>query len=207
MTGARPLTADERERLAPVLSQTEIPVRVSEVPIEPIEDVISLHGEATGWRSGDRRIVLSSQAFDRLDDEQLRALLAHEIGHHRGRHPLLHRAFKTAVLACAVPIVPAGLAVGLFLPWAAVLYVVVTAVYVLFVVFGGAWLSRRLDLDADRRAVELLGATEPLEALVRPEVTEPPTGLRDRVGDLCFPWPRSSQRLASLDRLAGGGCD
>lgn len=36
---SRPLTAEERSRLAPVLSQTSIPVRVS-ATIELVEDVI-----------------------------------------------------------------------------------------------------------------------------------------------------------------------
>lgn len=206
MTESRSLTDEERDRLRPELEQTEIPMRVTD-SIEPIEDVIELHGEATGWRSGDRRIVLSSRTFDRLENEQLRALLAHEIGHHRGRHPLLYRVFKAAVLVCAVPIVPAGLYVGLFFSlWAFVLYAVGTAAYVLAVIFGGAWVSRGFELDADRRAVELLGSTEPLEALVRPGVTEPPTGLRDRVADWCYPWPRCDRRLATLDRPARGGC-
>lgn len=196
---SRPLTAGERARLAPVLDRTEIPVRVS-ASIEPLEDVIELHGEATGWRSGDREIVLSSRAFSRLDDEQLRALLSHEIGHHRGRHPLLSLVFKAAVMACAIPIVPVGLTVGLFFSlWTFAAYAAVTAGYVLFVVFGGAWVSRRLELAADRRAVELLGSTAPLEALVRPGVTPPPTGLRARVADLCYPWPRCDRRLAALD--------
>lgn len=202
MTESRPLTSTERERLTPVLSQTDIPVCVTDV-IESMDDVITLHGEASGWRSSERQIMLSSGAFEQLEDDQLRALLAHEIGHHRGNHPRQFRMAKTGLVVGAFLLLGAGLGGSIFLgPWVIGMWGVLLAGWMFLVIFGGAWLSRAMEFDADRRAIEMLGTTEPLEALIRPGVTPPPVGVRDRLVELCYPWPTADRRLASLDRLA-----
>ncbi|UPM44040.1 M48 family metalloprotease [Halocatena salina] len=99
MVDPRTLTDDERDRLEPVLSKTNIPVRVSAEMGS--SEVLRLNGKAIGWWRDTRRAVLADRSFDRFDDEQLHALVAHQIGHHRGRHPLLLGMYKLVVFLSA----------------------------------------------------------------------------------------------------------
>lgn len=202
MAERRPLTPAERDRLAPVLEMTDIPVRVAE-EIEAAEGLLRLNGEATGWRAGQRRITLSSSAVEHLDDEQLRGLLAHEVGHQRGQHLLIWRGIRAIEMGLAVAVIPLGFLAGLLIDglWSWALLPAALVCLILFVLVGGAALSRWMEYDADRRGATLLGSTQPLESLCRPGVAPPPPGVGDRLAAMCYPWPHPADRLASLEQL------
>lgn len=198
---SRRLTAAERACLTPVLEETEITIRVVE-EIEAVDDVLWLSGEAVGWLPGRRRIELSERSIEHLSDEQLLGLAAHELGHHRGRHVLVSKLLKAIVVIATLTAFLAGFVWWLVttqLAWLAVSIAAVTGA-VLVSLFAIPALSRRLELDADRRGAALIGRTEPLEALCDP-TTEHASGLRDRLADLCFPWPRDEDRLRSLEKM------
>lgn len=95
MADARELTAEERDRLQPLIEETEIPIRVTatEMTVSD-EEIIPLAAKAVGHWPFEREIVLSELCFEEYSDEQLIGLLAHEIGHHDGRHILVKRVCK-----------------------------------------------------------------------------------------------------------------
>lgn len=197
----RSLTDSERDRLGPLIDETEIPIRVAD-EIEAIEDVLWLSGEATGWRPGRRRVELSERSIEHLNDDALLGLVAHEIGHHRGYHVILAKLIKAVVIIAALTAFLGGFAAFFATSTLAYLSVPVVGITaaVLFSLFGSPALSRWMEYDADRRAAMLLGSTEPLEALCDP-ISPRPSGLRDRLADLCYPWPHPADRLASLEQL------
>lgn len=149
MVDPRPLTDDERDRLEPILSKTNIPVQVSAAMGS--SEGIRLHGNATGWWRDTRRIVLAEQGFDRFDDEQLHALVAHQVGPHRDRHPLLLGVCKLVVFLLAGSIGSLFTGVTLTGPWSWAVYPAAIAVLVVVLISGGSVLLRRLEFAADRR--------------------------------------------------------
>lgn len=198
MVDPRSLTDDERDRLEPALSKTEIPVVVSAAMGSSV--VLRLNGKATGWWRDTRRIVLAEQVFDQFDEEQLHALVAHQVGHHRGRHPLLLGVGKLIVFLLAGSIGSLLAGVTLTGPWSWAVYPIIIAVLVVVLISGGSVLLRRLEFAADRRGATLLGLTAPFRALLDPAVVDrdQPSGIA-RLVDYCYPWPTARQRLRALD--------
>lgn len=199
----RPLTESEHDRifLESNLEEPSIPIFV-DPDLEAIED-FELAGEAEGWRRGNRQIVLRESAIDRLDDQQLRGLVAHEISHHRLSHVLKSKIWMCLMASVVLIVFLAGM-----ISWWITLNLWVLAALVTFltlsipaVMLSSAAISRRQELDADRHAVELLGTSEPLEALREPAAAAPrPRNLREWWRESLYPWPREEKRLAALDR-------
>jgi Zn-dependent protease with chaperone function len=61
--------------------------------------------------------------------------------------------------------------------------------------FGWPTLSRRLELDADRRGAALAGSTEPLEEMFPVDADLP---REDLLTELLYPYPHPADRLAAL---------
>lgn len=197
----RALTAEERDRLQPLIEECEIPVRVSleEMTLDG-EGMIPLAGQAVGHWPFERRVILREECFETYSDLQLTGLLAHELGHHDGRHVLLARAGKFAI--CLLALASFGGLWGLALlsagqaAWGAFVGCLLGfALVIAVVLLGSAWVSRRVELAADRRAAALLDNTEPLESLCRPgeDMDRGP-----RWAELLYPSPHPADRCAAL---------
>lgn len=197
----RRLTDSEYDRifLESELEQPEMPIYV-DPGLEAVDD-FALAGEAEGWRRGTRRIVLREDVIDRLDDDQLRGLVGHEIGHHQGSHVLMGKICRCLMASVVLVIFGVGM-VAWWLTldlWVLAALVFVIVLFVPLVMLSSAAISRRLEIDADRRAIDLLGSSEPLVALRAPEADAPrPSGLREWFWELCHPWPHPDDRLAAL---------
>lgn len=171
-----PLTEEERERLAPVLSETELPVYVTTAYLLVDESYISQAGWADGWWPRSRRVLLLAESFEAASDEQLRGLLARSIGQHEGYHNLLGKC-----LTAAITVVFGVLTLAVFwysttvwevpLVWSGVGSVVLGgSVGAVVEEVGLAAFSRWAEYDACRRGARLLGRTAPLEALYEPRI-------------------------------------
>jgi Zn-dependent protease with chaperone function len=194
--------------LASLIEETAIPIRSTSDPtvwFETDEATRSLDGEAVGWwpvRS--RQVVLAERCFDRLTDEELLGVVAHELGHHAGYHGLLGKIFKACVGLVGLGVI-GGLWAGaaLFMrsgEWFLVALVVLGIVCLLLLpTIGVGMLRRWMEYDATRRGAILLGRTEPLEALYEPRADEP---YGDWWPELVYPYPHPSAQLARLEALA-----
>lgn len=134
---------------------------------------------------------------DRLDDEQLHALVAHQVGHHRGRHPLLRGEGNLVGVLLAASIGPLLTVIRISDPWVAYPTSIALLLTGLFIV-GTVW-YRRLEFAADHRGAALLGSKVPLRALLRSAVDDPSSGLRARVVGSCHPLPTARQRRSALE--------
>lgn len=201
----RSLTESEHDRifLESTLEEPSMPICV-EKDLDAAEDIdtieeFPLAGEAVGWLPGRRRIDLNATVFD-YDDELLHAIVAHEMGHHRGHHIFITKVWKWVSVVIALSIFFAGFVMSLFHLWLIPVFVGIIMSLIPIVMMSSGWFSRKLEFDADRRAAALLDGTEQLEALCDAESAErpEPSSLRDRFYELSYPWPTSEQRLESL---------
>jgi len=124
-----------------------------------------------------RRIVLFDTLLSQLEEPELEAVLAHEIGHYRLGHVPLTLLARAATLTAGLAVV-GWLAA---LPWFAEAFGFATPgvgpVFLLAIVFGGvisfwstpAWnlWSRRHEYQADRFAAEVIGEPGPLVGALR----------------------------------------
>lgn len=99
--GCRPPTAPERERLSSVPGTDGVTVCV----VDDARDG-PINGYAVGGPFGDV-VGVSRFSLSALDDRQLGAVLAHELGHHRLRHVLLRDAASLAWLAAGAAVLTA----------------------------------------------------------------------------------------------------
>lgn len=203
MSEAQPrgLTDDERERLQPVLDDTEIPVRVTaEAMTLDDEALIAVAAKAVGWWPFERAIILREQCFD-YSDEQLLGLLAHEIGHHRGHHGLWSRLATGGSVVVCLPVLLAlafgGVGGGLITGrWLVVLGSVLAMILLAgAIMLGSARISHWMEHDANRRAAALLDDPEPVAALYRDRANE---GRADWWSEAIYPHPHPADQL---DRL------
>lgn len=198
----RSLTEAERTRIFSGESELEPPAMPIYVDpdLEAVEDY-PLGGEAVGWLPGSRRIVLRGDVFENYSDPQLHGLLAHEIGHHRGSHVLMSKIWKCVMAAVVLILFLVGM-IGWWLTldlWVLAALISALVLLVPLTMLSSAWISRRLEVDADRRAIDLLGTSEPIVALREPEANAPrPSGLREWFWELCHPWPHPDDRLEAL---------
>lgn len=110
---------------------------------------------AAGIVPGGRYVFLTESLFDALSPAELRAVAAHEVGHHRRGHVLLR--FSLVALAAG-----AGLAVGEFASEMALSAILVGAVPF---VLGLAWVVRRTEVSADAYAADVVGGPALASAL------------------------------------------
>ena len=101
MLGVRRLRAEERRRIEPALRIVAASAGATRRRfVLAIEDSVELNAFACGGHI----LVVSSFALDRLDDDALTAVVAHEFAHHLGAHTVglaLAQWFSLPVIACA----------------------------------------------------------------------------------------------------------
>lgn len=112
---------------------------------------------AAGVVPGVERVFVTEALFDVLDDDELRAVVAHEVGHHERHHVLLR--FSLAALAAG-----AALGVAGYAPVATMYALLVGAVPL---VAGLAWVVRRTEYAADGHAARVVGGPALADALER----------------------------------------
>jgi STE24 endopeptidase len=142
----------------------------------------SAHGNAyfTGL-SKNKRIVFYDTLIERLDVDQIEAVLAHELGHFKHKH-VVKRIFWMAVMSLAAFALLGWLAQQ---PWfytqlgvtpllsgsnaalALTLFMLVAPVFMFFFAPVGSWLSRKQEFEADAFAVKTTGAAPLSSALVK----------------------------------------
>lgn len=111
---------------------------------------------AAGVLPGLRYVFLTESLFDALDDEGVRAVAAHEVGHHERNHVLLRYALVAVAAAGALAllqVVPAGLAL-----WAVLGGAVPYGL-------GLAWVVRATERSADAYAARTVGGPALARAL------------------------------------------
>ena len=138
----------------------------------------SSHGNAyfTGF-GNHKRIVFFDTLLESLTDDEMEAVLAHELGHFRLRH-ILKQLILNALLSLG------GLALLGWLsrqPWfyqdlgvsepsnamALILFILIMPVFSLFFAPLGSYLSRRHEFEADAYAVAQTGGRDLINALVK----------------------------------------
>ena len=209
-------------RVARVFAPARAPAPAEEARLRPLLDnlaarsgmdtrrlVLLVHEtEDLNAAAGAARLLFVTEGALAVPDDELEALLAHELGHHRGLHPVA----TTVVWWLALPgealarvyallralarrvtgrsrIVTA--AVGLLL--------VVWQVTVMWIYFIGKllmqWAARLSEFVADRAAVDW-GYGRALVALYRSAGDEPPAG---RLGRLLAEHPPMPERIARIE--------
>jgi STE24 endopeptidase len=117
-----------------------------------------------------RRLVLHDTLLGRADHDEVILVAAHELGHRRQRHVELGTLLGAAAAAATVGVlwlllrsgtlVAAGRAVGLADPRLLPLLLLIVSVLSLAIQPASNWVSRRMETDADRFALQLTGETE-----------------------------------------------
>jgi STE24 endopeptidase len=178
----------------------------------------SAHGNAyfTGL-SKNKRIVFYDTLIERLDGEQIEAVLAHELGHFKHQH-VKKRIFWMAVMSLA------GFALLGWLarqPWfytqlgvtpsldgsnaalALTLFALVAPVFMFFFAPLGSWLSRKQEFEADAFAVKTTGAAPLSSALVKLYEDNASTLTPDTLHSAFYDsHPPAPVRIARLSALA-----
>jgi STE24 endopeptidase len=142
----------------------------------------SAHGNAyfTGL-SKNKRIVFYDTLVERLDGDQIEAVLAHELGHFKHKH-VKKRIVWMSIMSLAAFALLGWLAQQ---PWfytqlgvtplltgsnaalALTLFVLIAPVFMFFLAPVGSWLSRKQEFEADAFAVQTAGAAPLSSALVK----------------------------------------
>jgi len=177
----------------------------------------SAHGNAyfTGFGKA-RRIVFFDTLLDRLNADEIEAVLAHELGHFKHRH-ILKRIVLSLLLSCLFLQVLAWLAQQTWFytdlgvipqlgrPNSAltlILFFLVVPVFTFWVAPISAWFSRKDEFQADRYAAQTSSATALIAALLRlyddNAATLTPDPLYSRWHDS---HPPAIERIAHLQRL------
>ncbi|WP_436927781.1 M48 family metallopeptidase [Halosimplex amylolyticum] len=110
---------------------------------------------AAGFVPGGEYVFCTESLFAVLDDEELRAVVAHEVGHHEREHVLLR--YSLVAVAAGVALGVASVAPGIAL--ATLLIGIAPAAVVL------AWIVRRTEAQADAYAAEAVSGTALASAL------------------------------------------
>ncbi|MBN1910256.1 MAG: M48 family metalloprotease [Pirellulales bacterium] len=148
-------------------------VRVRAIHVWRTQGLV-VNAAVAGFVPGLRYVFLTDGLIERLTDEQVEAVFAHELGHLRHHHPMLRVAALVVPLGVglwAASYWPGGrdfwgdctLAVLPGTVWAGLLGLAAMAVYVL-TLFGAY--SRRLESQADLFACQNMAAAEPVSAVV-----------------------------------------
>jgi Zn-dependent protease with chaperone function len=183
-----------------------------------------MNGAVMGLIGPARYVMLTDALVDTLPPDQLRAVMAHELGHIRRWHmPWL---FAAAGLSFGIGVVGAGLGVGLLeryrpgLPDSEAGQVLTLVLGLLAAVVAFGFVSRRFEWQADAFAVQHLSGHRPRRpgpagVVVTPEAVRAMSGALEAVAVLNhiprerFGWRHGSiaARQRRLERLVGRRAD
>ncbi|MFL6620857.1 MAG: M48 family metallopeptidase [Povalibacter sp.] len=174
----------------------------------------SVHGNAYFTGVGrNKRIVFFDSLIERLQGEEIEAVLAHELGHFRLHHVrsrlLLSLAFGLGGLAllgalAAWPDFYRALGVSIPSPHSALLlFMLVLPAFTFFLTPLGAWWSRKHEFEADEFAARFADARRLAEALVKLYRDNATTLTPDRLHSTFYDsHPPALIRIARLRQLA-----
>ncbi|GAA0474082.1 M48 family metalloprotease (plasmid) [Halococcus dombrowskii] len=163
LTAIRPLVVDrekstrkptgtKRERLTSGIDGAHrIRLRITERSL----DTVSVRARALGIVPGYQYVFVCDQLLASLSESANRAIVAHEVAHHRGWHPLLR------VVLLAVALIGWPLAIASGVPYALVGGIGALPLYVLFV----CWIERQTEYCADAYAGKQVGYDSMINAL------------------------------------------
>jgi STE24 endopeptidase len=174
----------------------------------------SVHGNAYFTGVGrNKRIVFFDSLIERLQGEEIEAVLAHELGHFRLHHVrsrlLLSLAFGLAGLALLGVLAawPAFYqALGVQVPSshsALLLFMLALPAFTFFLTPLGAWWSRKHEFEADEFAAQFADARQLAQALVKLYRDNATTLTPDRLHSTFYDsHPPALIRIARLQQLA-----
>lgn len=163
LTQTRALHPGERAALAPVLAGDGDEGAVTPDGVRVRVLALGHDGPATAVAAGvlpvpgGRAVFVTERVLSRLPPPEAAAVVAHELGHHRGRHVPLRLGVAAAFLLPWLGATAAGLP-GAFLVGLGLVVPVVLALL---------WLVRWTEFDADRRAAGAVGQEPMARALER----------------------------------------
>jgi Zn-dependent protease with chaperone function len=201
---ARPPTAEEEARLRPLLDGLG-----ARSGIDTRQLVLLIHETAElNAAAGAARLLFVTEGALRVPEAELEALLAHELGHHRGLHPVATTvvwwlALPGEALARVYTLLRAvaGRVTGRsrLLTAAVALLLVAWQVTVMWIYYLGKllmqWAARISEFVADRAAVDW-GYGPELLALYRTAGDDEPAG---RLGRLLAEHPPMPERIARIE--------
>jgi len=185
-----PLVAPVRDLTPRERSRLDLP------PGEPVK-VLTVDGHANAFAAGVlpgiRAVFVTTGLLSHLTAAEVRAIVAHERGHHRRRHVTLRLGsvvlFVAPWLVATATGVPGGFHAGLLALVPAVLLI--------------CWLGRWTEYDADAYAARRVGGPPLASALERIHTDTRPSTRRRRLMALISTHPPVDRRLAKLS----GGVD
>jgi Zn-dependent protease with chaperone function len=213
LLGGREPEPEEQARLRPLMASVGARARVDPARFH----VLVSDDDGINAAAGGGRLVFVTRGALRLPDEELAAVLAHELGHHRDGLPVVTALIWWARLP-AVPIRAIAQALRLAilrvgarlrppLGWLALpleLVVLLIQLNLLWLVYAAeivnAWLGRMSEHRADRHAAEW-GYAAPLAAALR-TMSRPMT--QTRLQRLLDEHPPAASRLQRLEEAAAG---
>jgi STE24 endopeptidase len=182
----------------------ELGVRIRDVRVIDTSNNPTANAVFSGFGPGPKYVFVTDKLLDDFDEDELRAVLAHEIGH-RVKH---HIAIKLGALLGSIVLI-AGILVGLAtlgggnLPHAAIIVVAVLPIVIIttqLVVIGAVGI--RLEQQADDYAASVVGADEmrrALEKLAENNMMKLRTG---RFWNIMSQHPGMEQRIQRLQERA-----
>jgi STE24 endopeptidase len=188
MTRTRPASEAERRTLRSALGGAP------RVRVRVVEDTAWVgNAVAAGILPTQRYVFVATSVFGLLDDEQMAAVVAHEVAHHRRRHVLLRHGLAIAALGYVT-------ALAEFAPWQLFPTVVLGTVPYLLVT---RWVVRRTELAADTVAARTTTPDALADALERLVDNELVLGGGSSLGQFFAEHPAVSVRLQRLRESAG----
>jgi len=186
-----PLVAPVRDLTPRERSRLDLP------PGEPVK-VLAVDGVANAFAAGVlpgvRAVFVTTGLLHHLRTAEVRAIVAHERGHHRRRHVTLRLGsvvlFVAPWLVTTATGVPGGFQAGLLALAPAVLLI--------------CWLGRWTEYDADAYAARQIGADALASALERVHVDTRPSRGHRRLTALLSMHPSVDRRLAKLSSGGSG---
>ena len=186
-----PLVAPVRDLTPRERSRLDLP------PGEPVK-VLAVDGVANAFAAGVlpgvRAVFVTTGLLHHLTTAEVRAIVAHERGHHRRRHVTLRLGsvvlFVAPWLVTTATGVPGGFQAGLLALAPAVLLI--------------CWLGRWTEYDADAYAARQIGADALVSALERVHVDTRPSRGHRRLTALLSMHPSVDRRLAKLSSGGSG---
>jgi STE24 endopeptidase len=174
-----------------------------------------LTGAVTGMLGPLRYVLLTDALLERLPEEQVEAVMAHEVGHVRRRHVPWLAAGLLASIGVPMGLIDLAIALGWRVPQIAQLGLIAGALALGLTLFG--WISRRFEWQADAFAAQHLsghrtdGRRDEGAVVISEDAVKSMSGALEAVASLNhiprrkFSWRHGSiqRRMENLRALVG----